>query len=131
MNIKLFLGTFLMIFLAELGDKTQLAVVGRAATPGAKWTVFLAASLALVFSTLLAAEFGGLLTRRVAPRCLKLAAGVLFLVIGGLSVAEGLRLPKDDAGAGAPPAGPAGEEAAADASPARTGSEASQARMPR
>lgn len=89
--MKLFISTFLMIFLAELGDKTQLSVIGRAAEPAAKWTVFTASSLALVLSTLLAVQAGAWLTRHVDPRYVKIAAGVLFLGIGGLVLIEGLR----------------------------------------
>lgn len=93
MNMKLFLSTFLVIFLAELGDKTQLAVVGRAAEPSARWTVFAAASLALVASTLVAVQFGHLLAKILDPRTIKLGAGVLFLVIGALVLLEGVRGP--------------------------------------
>lgn len=91
MNMQLFFTTFLMIFLAELGDKTQLAVIGRAAEPAAKWTVFAAASLALLCSTFMAVQLGSLLTRCVEPRYIKLGAGALFLVIGALVLSEGLR----------------------------------------
>ncbi len=89
--MQIFFTTFLMIFLAELGDKTQLAVIGRAAEPAAKWTVFAAASLALLCSTLVAVQLGSLLTRYVELRYIKLGAGALFLIIGALVLAEGLR----------------------------------------
>jgi putative Ca2+/H+ antiporter (TMEM165/GDT1 family) len=84
---KSFAGTFLLIFLAELGDKTQLAAL--AMTAGAegrgRLVVFLAASLALVLSTLLAVFCGGLLTAVFPdPRLLKIAAGCLFLLFGAL-----------------------------------------------
>ncbi len=91
MNWKLFLSTFVMIFLAELGDKTQLSVVSRAASASARWTVFVAASLALVVSTLVAVLWGGLLSRYVPERYIKIGAGALFLVIGALVLREGWR----------------------------------------
>jgi rubrerythrin len=94
MNLRLFLSTFLMIFLAELGDKTQLSVIGRVTDPATKWTVFIAASLALVCSTLIAVQFGGLLARHLDPRAIKIGAGILFLTIGSLVLLEGLRLGK-------------------------------------
>ena len=85
MDWSLFFSTFVLIFLAELGDKTQLAAMARAATNGhGKWTVFFGASLALVVSTLLAVFFGSLLARFVPPHIIKIAAGVLFIVCGGL-----------------------------------------------
>ncbi|NDY43663.1 TMEM165/GDT1 family protein, partial [Dissulfurirhabdus thermomarina] len=59
MDPKLFLTTFTAVFLAELGDKTQLATVGFAAGSGARWTVFAAASSALVLSTLVGVLVGG------------------------------------------------------------------------
>ncbi len=91
MNLRLFLSTFLMIFLAELGDKTQLSVIGRVTDPATKWTVFIAASLALVCSTLIAVQFGGLLARHLDPRAIKIGAGILFLTIGSLVLIEGLK----------------------------------------
>ncbi len=84
---KLFGGTFILIFLAELGDKTQLAAMAKTAdSPDnimAKWVVFLAASLALVASTFIAVFLGHLL-KAVVPdeRYIKIAAGALFLIFG-------------------------------------------------
>lgn len=83
MNIRLFLSTFVLIFLAELGDKTQLAAMARAATgEGGKWTVFFAASGALVLSTLIAVLFGEALTRVIPEHVIKIAAGILFILFG-------------------------------------------------
>ncbi len=92
MNMKLFAGTFFLIFLAELGDKTQLAAMARSATGnGGKWTVFWAASAALIFSTLLAVMLGGTI-RRLAPEpVIKTAAGVLFVLFGVMMLAEAAR----------------------------------------
>ena len=92
MNARLFFTTFLMIFLAELGDKTQLSVIGRVTDPTTKWIVFAASSLALVCSTLIAVQCGGLLARTIEPRMIKTGAGVLFLVIGALTLVAGLVL---------------------------------------
>lgn len=84
---RLFSGTFVLIFLAELGDKTQLAAMARASGggggSGARWTVFLAASAALVLSTLIAVFFGDLLKSLIPDeRYIKIASGLLFLVFG-------------------------------------------------
>lgn len=84
---KLFSGTFVLIFLAELGDKTQLAAMAKTAdSPDnsmAKWVVFLAASGALVASTFIAVFLGHIL-KAVVPdeRYIKIAAALLFLIFG-------------------------------------------------
>jgi rubrerythrin len=84
-NWKLFLSTFILIFLAELGDKTQLAAMARTASAeGAKWVVFGAASSALVLSTLVAVLFGHVLTKFIPEHVLKLTAGGLFILFGVL-----------------------------------------------
>ena len=85
---KLFATTFVSIFLAELGDKTQLATLSLAAGERARWTVFAAAALALVASTALAVLVGDGLARLVPPVWIKRAAGALFVVLGVLLVAK-------------------------------------------
>jgi putative Ca2+/H+ antiporter (TMEM165/GDT1 family) len=71
------------VFLAELGDKTQLATLAFAATPGAsRLGVFLAAAAALVTSSLLAVLVGERLGTWIAPHHLTRAAGVVFVAIG-------------------------------------------------
>lgn len=103
---KLFVTTFLVIFLAELGDKTQLAVMARAASVSARWTVFLAASLALVTSTLVAVLLGRQLTRFVPESHLRVGAAVVFIVFGLLMLVEALRAPRPATAAGAMREGP-------------------------
>ncbi len=93
MDYRLFLSTFLLIFLAELGDKTQLAALTQtAAADGSKWTVFFAASAALVLSTLIAVLVGEGLSKVIAPRTIKITAGVLFILFG-LVILKGVFLP--------------------------------------
>ena len=82
MDLRGFLTTFGLVFLAELGDKTQLATMRMAATTGQRWSVFAAAALALVLSTLLAVLLGDLLRTRVDPLWIQRAAAALFLVLG-------------------------------------------------
>lgn len=85
MNWKLFASTFALIFLAELGDKTQLAAMAKTATAdNARWVVFLAASAALVLSTLIAVLIGNTLTKFVPEYAIKIAAASLFIVFGGV-----------------------------------------------
>jgi len=74
---------FLSIFVAELGDKTQVATLLFATDPGASRPgVFLASSAALVLSSLIAVVIGTGLSRVVSPSTLKIVAGIGFTVIG-------------------------------------------------
>lgn len=85
MSSSLFVSVFVLIFLAELGDKTQLVAMARVAeSGGAKWTVFLAASAALVASTFIAVIFGELLTRLIPLRYIQVAAALAFIIIGAI-----------------------------------------------
>jgi len=83
MDPKLFLTVLSTVFLAELGDKTQLATLLYAArSPGAKWTVFAAASLALVLTSALGVLAGDLVSRHVDGQTLSRVAGAGFVAIG-------------------------------------------------
>ena len=73
----------LSVFVAELGDKTQLATLLFATNPGLSRTgVFLAASVALVLSSLLAVLLGTQISQLVSPKTLRVIAGLGFTVIG-------------------------------------------------
>ncbi|MDI1243045.1 MAG: TMEM165/GDT1 family protein [bacterium] len=77
------LGTaFVTLFLAELGDKTQLAIITMSAKTESKLAVFVGASLALVFVSLLAVLFGGLLTQFIPTEWLQRIVAVAFIAIG-------------------------------------------------
>lgn len=78
------LSAFLVVFLAELGDKTQLATFLLAARNRSPWTVFLGAAGALVTASLVAALLGGAVGRVVPEKALRMLAGSAFLVLGGL-----------------------------------------------
>ena len=83
MDWKVFLTVFGTVFLAELGDKTQLATLLFASrgTVGL-WTIFVAASLALVLTTAIGVAAGTLVAQYVDPRYLSYVAGAGFIVIG-------------------------------------------------
>ena len=83
MRWQIFMATFWLVFLAELGDKTQLAVMLQSAVHG-RTVVFLAASFALVLSTLLGVFLGGLISKMVSERVIHGVGGALFLVFGAL-----------------------------------------------
>ena len=74
--------TFLGVFLAELGDKTQLATVAISGTSNAPVVVFAASASALVLASLIGALAGGSLAQVVPAELLQLLAAVGFLVIG-------------------------------------------------
>ena len=82
MDIKTLATTFSLIFLAELGDKTQFAALCLSAEHESRMAVFVGASLALVSSALLAVVLGGLLARCFPPFAVKTVAGILFIVMG-------------------------------------------------
>jgi len=82
MDIKAVLSTFALIFLAELGDKTQLATLSFAASCKSSFSVFIGAAGALVLTSLLAVYMGSLLVRWVDPSHLKRAAAILFIFLG-------------------------------------------------
>jgi putative Ca2+/H+ antiporter (TMEM165/GDT1 family) len=81
--MKTYAVVFFSVFLAELGDKTQIATLLYAADPGtSKGGVFVAAAGALVLSTLLAVTIGSEVGRWIGPRLLKTVAGLGFLAVG-------------------------------------------------
>jgi len=83
MDWKLFATIFASVFVAELGDKTQLATMLFAAKgEGSKWQVFLAAALALVVSTAIGVLAGQLVGKWVSERVLHWVAGLGFIAIG-------------------------------------------------
>ena len=84
MEWKIFGTAFITLFLAELGDKTQLAIITMTAKTDSKLAVFLGASLALVFVSLLAVLFGGLISQYVPTEWLQRIVAVAFIVIGVL-----------------------------------------------
>ena len=81
-----FLTAFVTVFLAELGDKTQLATLALTAGGHARWLVFLGAALALVATSALAVLLGGALGQIVPAVWLRRGAGVLMIGLGALYV---------------------------------------------
>ena len=76
-----FLSTFITIFLAELGDKTQVTTLLISAESQSPWTVFVGAALALISTSLIGVLLGRWLSTRVSPRTLDTLAAVLLLLI--------------------------------------------------
>lgn len=82
MDFKLMLTTFGLVFLAELGDKTQLAAFCLSANCDSKLSVFLGSATALVVTSLLAVLLGDIVARHVSPQVIKIGAGVFFILVG-------------------------------------------------
>ena len=82
MILSLLLSTFLTIFVAELGDKTQLATLTMSGTSKKPLAVFLGSSTALVFASLIGALAGGSISNFVPEIILKSIASLTFFIIG-------------------------------------------------
>ena len=82
MDLTLLISTFLTVFLAELGDKTQLATVALSGTSDRPLAVFLGSASALVLASLLGAMAGGSVASVVPTELLQLIASMGFLIIG-------------------------------------------------
>ena len=82
MDWRVLASTFGLIFLAELGDKTQLAAIAMSAESKAPLAVFVGAVAALALVTLVGVAIGGTLTRVIPARYVRMAAGGLFVIIG-------------------------------------------------
>jgi putative Ca2+/H+ antiporter (TMEM165/GDT1 family) len=82
MDLKVLFTTFGMIFLAELGDKTQLATFFFAAESKSRLAVFLGSAGALVLTSLLAVVLGSGVSRLVPANYIKVGAGALFILLG-------------------------------------------------
>jgi putative Ca2+/H+ antiporter (TMEM165/GDT1 family) len=78
--------SFLMIFMAELGDKTQLALIALAASSGAVWSVFAGATLALWAVSLIGIFVGATLLKNVPKALMHRAAALLFAGFGLLAL---------------------------------------------
>ena len=83
MDLKLLVAVFGIVFLAELGDKTQLATLLFASREGSNLlTVFVAASIALIATSAIGVLAGAAISSYVQPKYLSYAAGIGFIVIG-------------------------------------------------
>ena len=87
MELKVFATIFAAVFIAELGDKTQLATMLFAADKEvSKLTVFIAASLALIVASAIGVAAGALLSEVISEKLLSYIAGVGFIMIGAFTL---------------------------------------------
>ncbi|HEV8367780.1 MAG TPA: TMEM165/GDT1 family protein [Pyrinomonadaceae bacterium] len=84
MDLRVLLTTFGIIFLAEMGDKTQLAAMTMAAQTKRPWAVFVGATLALATVSALGIIVGSVIGDYVPLIWVKRVAALSFIVIGGL-----------------------------------------------
>jgi len=87
MDLRVFLTTFGIIFLAEMGDKTQLAAMTMAADTKKPWSVLLGASLALAVVSALGVLVGSVVGDYVPLIWVKRVAAIAFIIIGVLMLA--------------------------------------------
>ena len=90
-------GAFGLVFIAELGDKTQLAVLSQTCKFRSTWPVFVGGSLSLVVVTAIGAIAGQLLSRFIAPQTLQIVAGILFVIMGIHTWFESRKVDEQDA----------------------------------
>lgn len=75
---------FILVFLAELGDKTQLSTMLLASKSDSIWIVFVGASLALILSSLLGVALGSIINKHIPELYVQIGSGVAFLIVGVL-----------------------------------------------
>ncbi|MEH2112274.1 TMEM165/GDT1 family protein [Nostoc sp.] len=73
--------TFVTIFLAEIGDKTQLSTLLMSAESHSPWVVFIGSAAALISTSLLGVLLGSWIASRLSPKTVEKSAGVMLLVI--------------------------------------------------
>ena len=84
MDWKLFASTFAAVFIAETGDKTQLATLSLSAGSNSRLAVFAGSALALVATSAIAVLVGEAVSKFISPLWLHRAAGAVFLVLGAV-----------------------------------------------
>ena len=82
MLLTLLLTTFITVFLAEMGDKTQLTTITLSSTTNKPIAVFIGSSTALILATLLGALAGSSIANLIPAFILKLLSGIVFLILG-------------------------------------------------
>lgn len=89
MNVKLLITVFSTIFIAEIGDKTQIATLLYASgAENNKLTVFLGSSMALVLASAIGTVAGSTLSHYINPRYVSWTAGICFILVGIWTLAK-------------------------------------------
>ena len=79
--LSIFFTTFTTIFIAELGDKTQIATLMLSAESGKPIIVFIGSALALISSSLVGVLIGKWLSQKISPSKFTLSTGILMIII--------------------------------------------------
>lgn len=87
-----FSSTFLTIFLAEMGDKTQLVTLLMSAESQSPWIVFIGSALALIATSLIGVSIGYWLSKKLAPETLDLCVAILLLFITAWLISDIIKL---------------------------------------
>lgn len=87
-----FSSTFITIFLAEMGDKTQLVTLLMSAESQAPLLVFIGSALALIATSLIGVSIGYWLSKKLTPETLDLSVGILLLFITAWLVSDIINL---------------------------------------
>jgi putative Ca2+/H+ antiporter (TMEM165/GDT1 family) len=85
-DFKLVLSTFLMIFLAELGDKTQISIFALATSRASLVSVFVGAVSALFLTTVIAVALGSVVGKLIPEKVIKILAGAVFISFGAFTL---------------------------------------------
>jgi putative Ca2+/H+ antiporter (TMEM165/GDT1 family) len=80
--LKAIFTTFVLVFIAELGDKTQLSTMILASKSDSIWYVFLGSSIALILSSLLGVFAGSLIHKYIPLYYIQLLSGGAFIIVG-------------------------------------------------
>ncbi|TXI16898.1 MAG: TMEM165/GDT1 family protein [Nitrosomonas sp.] len=89
MDYKIFLTVFATVFIAELGDKTQLATMLFATDKEvSKLMIFFGASLALIITSAIGVLAGGIISSYINPKNLQYIAGIGFILVGVWTLAK-------------------------------------------
>jgi len=87
MDLKVFATVFVTIFVAELGDKTQVATLLYASKPeNPRFAVFVASALALMVSSAIAVLAGSVISQHLNPKILSWVAGLGFIAVGSWTI---------------------------------------------
>ncbi|MEF9952692.1 MAG: TMEM165/GDT1 family protein [Clostridium sp.] len=82
--LKIMLSTFFLVFIAELGDKTQLTTMMLSAQSGSKMAVFIGSSLALICASIMGVLLGGILNKYIPTNLIQTASAIAFIAVGVL-----------------------------------------------
>lgn len=82
--LRIFLTTFVVMFLAELGDKTQLAIISLSGRYRSPWTVFAGAGAAMLLATAIGVAVGSYIPALIGERAARYFSGGLFILFGAI-----------------------------------------------